>query len=56
MANTKNIEDRSARKQAKRKLRTALKSTFAALSREDKGRFKKSETVGLRKWLTEKKD
>jgi len=54
MANTKNITDREARKNEKRKQRKALKETFADLSPKDRTSFRKSETVGLRKWIAEK--
>lgn len=53
MANTKKITDRDARKDAKRKQRKALKETFANLSQKDRTKFRKSETVGLRKWIAE---
>ena len=53
MANTKNITDRSERKKAKRSLRKKLKETFAGLTPGEKGQFRKSETVGLRKWIGE---
>ncbi len=54
MANTKNITEREARKTEKRKQRKALKETFANLSPKDRTSFRKSETVGLRKWIAEK--
>jgi hypothetical protein len=53
MANTKNITDRTDRKNEKRKQRKALKDTFAGLSPKDRTKFRKSETVGLRKWIGE---
>ena len=53
MANTKNITDREARKNEKRKQRKALKETFANLSPKERTKFRKSETVGLRKWISE---
>lgn len=53
MANTKNIEDRSDRKKAKRRLRRALKETFANLSQQQKKKFRAAETKSLRKWLAE---
>lgn len=53
MANTKNITDRAERKKAKRTLRKKLKETFTALTPAEKGHYRKSETVGLRKWIGE---
>lgn len=53
MANTKNITDRSARKSAKRSQRKALKLTFAKLSIKERSKYRKSETLGLRKWIAE---
>ncbi len=53
MANTKQITDRTERKAAKREQRKAFKQTFTQLSKADKRRYKKSETVGLRKWIAE---
>ena len=55
MANTKSITDRGARKAAKRTLRKALKTVFRDMTPKLKKRFKKSETVGLRKFLGQQK-
>ena len=55
MANTKNIEDRTARKAKKRGLRTKLKAEFTKLTKELKRRFRNGETKGLRKFLSEQK-
>ncbi len=53
MANTKQISDRNERKAKKREQRKALKAAYYELSKADKRRYKKSETVGLRKWIAE---
>ncbi len=53
MANTKQITDRADRKAKKREQRKAFKQTFTALTQDQKRRYKKSETVGLRKWIAE---
>ncbi len=55
MANTKNVGDRSKRKELKRELRKKLKETFAGLGKKEKREFGKSETKGLRAWIAEKK-
>lgn len=53
MANTKNISDRQERKAKKRELRRGLKVQFGSLNKDQKRRFRKSEIVGLRKWVAE---
>ncbi len=53
MANTKSITDRGERKAAKRTQRKALKQTFRDMPPKLKKKFKKSETVGVRKFLAE---
>jgi len=53
MANTKNITDRTTRKTAKREQRKGLKETYSKLSIKERSKFRKSETVGLRKWIAE---
>ncbi len=54
MANTKNITDRTERKNAKRAQRKALKAVMTGLTVKDRKRFKKSETVGVRRWIAER--
>ncbi len=53
VANTKNIKDNTARKAAKRALRTAFKAVFTKLTKEQKRRFRNGETKGLRKFVAE---
>ena len=53
MANTKQITDRTERKNAKRGQRKALKSTYTNLSTKDRKAYVASETVGLRAWISE---
>ena len=53
MANTKQITDRSERKAAKRSQRKALKSAYENLNTKDRKSYAKSETTGLRSWLSE---
>jgi hypothetical protein len=53
VANTKNINDRTERKTAKRQQRRALKKLHAGLTPDQKRRFRKSETTGLRAWIAE---
>ena len=53
MANTKNIENRTERKAAKRAQRKALSETKANLTATQVKDYRKSETVGLRAWLAE---
>ena len=53
MANTKNITDRSDRKAKKRAQRKALKTAHSQLSTKQKRAFYKSETTGLRAWISE---
>jgi hypothetical protein len=53
MANTKQINDRTERKNAKRGQRKALKSTFTNLSTKDRKSYASSDTVGLRAWISE---
>jgi len=53
VANTKNISDRQERKAKKRTLRRGLKVEFGKLNKDQKRRFRKSEIVGLRKWIVE---
>lgn len=55
MANTKNISDRQERKAKKREQRADFKALFMSLDKNEKRRFRKSETVGLRKWVAEEK-
>ena len=52
MANTRNLE-KTARKTKKRAQRKALKRDFAALSQKQKKDFRKSESTGLKSWLSE---
>lgn len=54
MANTKNIADTQERKAKKRVLRKAFKAVYASLTEEQLRRFRKSETKGVRKFLTSK--
>lgn len=54
MANTKNITDRTERKNAKRAQRKALKGVMTDLSVKDRKRFKKSEATGVRAWIAER--
>jgi len=53
VANTKSIEDRTARKAKKRELRKALKVEFYKLTKDQKRRFRNGETKGLRKFIGE---
>lgn len=53
MANTRNIKDKAERKAKKRAQRTALGAEFAKLTKDQKRRFRKGETTGLRKWISE---
>lgn len=53
MANTKNITDRTERRNKKRGLRKALKRAFSQLTTKQKKAFRKSETIGLRNWIAE---
>ncbi len=55
MANTKTITDRAERKKMKRGQRKALKQTYASLTIQQRRRYKKSETAGLRAWLAEQR-
>ncbi|MCA9515363.1 MAG: hypothetical protein KC635_10500 [Myxococcales bacterium] len=53
MANTRNITDKAERKAKKREQRAALKAVFTKLTKDEKRRFRKGETKGLRKWVSE---
>ena len=53
MPNTKNITDRTERKQAKRAQRKAFKATYDGLTIKQRKAFRKSETTGMRTWIAE---
>ena len=55
VANTKHISDRAERKASKRQQRKALKDLYENLTKDQKRRYRKSETKGLRAWLAEQK-